>query len=229
MKYRAHPMAFSTSTINARLFASFRVRLRGTPPTAGAPGLSCSQFTIHDSQFASMLAATWLVAHAHLLPRDGDALDLACGRGRHAIWLAESGLRVQAVDRDAAAIDAIRDLARRGGLNIEARVTDLELPGVSLGDAAFDVIVGIHYLHRPLFPSIRRALRPGGIVIYETFTLAQAHRGRPTNPAFLLADGELRTLISPESDRLDVLDWREGMYEDRDVASIVARRPIAID
>jgi len=177
----------------------------------------------------AMAPAAWLVQHASLLPRSGDALDLACGRGRHAIWLADRGLRVRAVDRDATAIAAVRESAQQGGLDIDARIVDLEaadfsVGAVSLGDAAFDVIVGIHYLHRPLFPAIRNALRPGGIVVYETFTVAQARRGRPTNPAFLLTPGELIELIAPPAGPLVVLDSREGVYDDRDVASIVARR-----
>ena len=162
----------------------------------------------------------WLVQHQDLLPSDGDALDVACGHGRHAFWLAQRGLRVRALDRDAAAIDGIRREAQRTGLHISAEVFDLERPGVSLGHHQFDVIVGVHYLHRPLFPALLDALRPDGLLIYETFTLAQAARGKPTNPDFLLGDGELRRLVGP----LEVVDYREGPYDGRDVAGIVARR-----
>jgi hypothetical protein len=82
------------------------------------------------------------------------------------------------------------------------------------------LIVVVHYLHRPLFPSIVGALRPGGVLVYETFTRAQAARGKPTNPAFLLEAGELLTLVQP----LTALDAREGDFDGRMVASVVAAR-----
>ena len=90
----------------------------------------------------------------------------------------------------------------------------------TLSGGVFDVIVVVHYLHRPLFPSLVNALRPGGVLVYETFTRAQAARGKPTNPAFLLEPGELLTLVRP----LEVLASREGDYDGRSVASIVATR-----
>ena len=165
--------------------------------------------------------ADWLTSHAALLPTSGDALDIACGRGRHALWLARHGLRVTAVDRSEEAIAAVLDAARERALPIAAHVVDLEQPGADLGREVFDVIVGVHYLHRPLFPALVAALRPGGILIYETFTRAQARRGKPTNPAFLLEPAELRTLTSG----LDVIDEREGEFGNRDVAAIVCRKP----
>jgi SAM-dependent methyltransferase len=163
----------------------------------------------------------WLTAHAALLPASGDALDIACGRGRHALWLADQGLRVTAVDRNGEAIAALSAAAREHALPIAAQVVDLERPGTDLGRDVYDVIVGVHYLHRPLFPAFVAALRPGGLLIYETFTRAQARRGKPTNPAFLLAPGELRTLTAG----LTVIDEREGEFGNRDVAAIVCRKP----
>jgi SAM-dependent methyltransferase len=99
-------------------------------------------------------------------------------------------------------------------------VVDLESSEVSLGDAAFDVIVGVHYLHRPLFPALLQALRPGGLLIYETFTRAQAQRGRPTNPDFLLEPGELISRVAP----LEVVSSREGRFDELEVASVIARK-----
>jgi len=81
-------------------------------------------------------------------------------------------------------------------------------------------VVGTRYLHRPLFPQLVAALRPGGVLIYETFTTAQAARGKPTNPDFLLRPGELVTLVRP----LTILTQREGDFDGRMVASVVARR-----
>jgi SAM-dependent methyltransferase len=164
--------------------------------------------------------ASWLIEHAHLLPAGGRALDVACGRGRHALWLADRGFVVDAVDRDGDAIAALGAAASRSGVRLNARVVDLESGAPALGAAAFDLIVVVHYLHRPLFPALLAALRPGGVIVYETFTRAQAARGKPTNPVFLLEPGELRRLVEP----LDVLAWREGEFDHRDVASVVARR-----
>jgi SAM-dependent methyltransferase len=162
----------------------------------------------------------WLVDSRRVLPKSGEALDLACGSGRHAIWLAEQGFRTVAVDRDAAAIDTLQKEAARRGLSIRTFVIDLENGERFLKPDSFDLIVGIHYLHRPLFPSIVSALRPGGVLVYETFTRAQAARGKPTNPAFLLEPGELVELVQP----LEVLASREGDFESRMIASVVARR-----
>jgi SAM-dependent methyltransferase len=189
--------------------------------------------------------ATWLTSHRHLLPASGDALDLACGRGRNALWLAQQGFRVQAIDRDDVALAALRDEAAARGLPIETRVCDLESGEPVLAPRTFDVIVVVHYLHRPLIPHLMAALRPGGVLVYETFTAAQALRGKPSNPAFLLQPGELVARVTaqwfPErwlTERrltewqpgqaiaapLEVLAAREGDFDGRMVSSVVARR-----
>ena len=147
-------------------------------------------------------------------------MDIACGSGRHALWLADQGLRVTALDRSEEAIASLTEAAHLRNLRIDARVVDLERGDAALELAAFDVIVAVHYLHRPLFPAIIAALRQGGLLIYETFTRAQAKRGKPTNPDFLLELGELRTLTAG----LAVLDEREGEFGNRDIASIVCRK-----
>jgi len=164
--------------------------------------------------------SSWLVQHAGLLPREGRALDVACGRGRHALWLAECGLTTLAVDRDPEAIRELNEAARERRLPLRAEVRDLEGGETSFQGSTFDVIVVVHYLHRPLFPALIDALAPGGLLVYETFTRAQAARGKPTNPDFLLKPGELLELVGP----LEVLASREGDFDDRMVASVVARR-----
>jgi SAM-dependent methyltransferase len=164
--------------------------------------------------------ASWLVQHADLLPQEGRALDVACGRGRHAIWLAEQGLITVALDRDPVAIREVNDLAQARRLPIRAEVRDLELGDDPFAASSYDVILVVHYLHRPLFPALVNALAPGGLLVYETFTRAQAARGRPTNPDFLLEPGELADLVRP----LEVLVSREGDYDGRMVASVIARR-----
>ena len=167
------------------------------------------------------LPEDWLVQNADLLPVHGRALDVACGRGRHALWLGARGLVTTAVDRDAAAVDAVNAEARSGGLPVTAHAVDLEHGDPALGAARYDVIVVVHYLHRPLFPALVSALTSGGVLIYETFTRAQAARGKPTNPMFLLDPGELRALVAP----LEIVREREGDYSGRFVASVVARAP----
>jgi SAM-dependent methyltransferase len=164
--------------------------------------------------------AAWLVAHRGLLPLSGRALDVACGRGRHALWLAQHGFETTAIDRDPEVMAALDARARAEGLPLTAMAMDLEAGAAALGAAAYDVVVVVHYLHRPLFPALLAALRPGGVLVYETFTRAQAARGRPTNPAFLLESGELGRLVAG----LEILDAREGDFEGRMVASVVARR-----
>ncbi len=170
--------------------------------------------------FASTGPSSWLVENADILPRSGRALDVACGSGRHALLLGAVGLHVHAVDAHAAKIETLREAAGRSGLPVEAEVKDLEVDGVDLGDSLYDLVLVVHYLHRPLFPAIFRALRPGGLLLYETFTADQARRGKPTNPAFLLEHGELPRLVAP----LEVLRERDGDFDGRMVAAVAARK-----
>ncbi|HKY30954.1 MAG TPA: rhodanese-like domain-containing protein [Candidatus Polarisedimenticolia bacterium] len=164
--------------------------------------------------------SSWLVANADLLTPGGRALDLACGRGRHALLLAAAGMSVRAVDRDQAAVAYLADVAARLRLDVRAEVLDLETePPPELGREAYDLVLGVHYLHRPLFPALVAALRSGGVLLYETFTVDQAPLGHPRNPAFLLQHGELARLAAP----LRVLRERDGLFEGRHVASVAAR------
>ena len=185
-----------------------------------APGVPPLSEPLPESLRDAGNPAGWLLAHAHLLPRSGTALDIACGRGRHALWLAGRGLRVRALDRDRTRLNALVEEAQRRGLPIDPEVLDLEAVRGVIPPLSADVIVVVHYLHRPLVPDLVAALRPGGVLVYETFTLAQASRGKPTNPAYLLAPGELHRLVAP----LTVLAEREGEFDGWMVASIVARR-----
>jgi SAM-dependent methyltransferase len=173
------------------------------------------------SKKTPLLPSAWLLANADILPRSGRALDVACGPGRHALRLAADGLNVTAIDRDPAKIAKLQASASRLGLALEARVMDLEAERVDIGTDAYDLVLVVHYLHRPLVPALRRALVPGGLLLYETFTTEQASRGKPKSPEHLLEPGELLRLVAP----LEVLRQREGEFEGRFVASVVARRP----
>ena len=170
--------------------------------------------------FGPFAPSSWLVLNADLLPRGGRVLDLACGSGRNALLLAVAGFAVEAVDRDSGKIEALREIAGRLGLPLAGKVLDLEEEGVDLGSGTYDVVLGFHYLHRPLFPSLIRSMAPAGILLYETFTEEQARRGKPTCPDFLLKAGELRQLVG----NLEVIREREGEFEGRMVSGVAARR-----
>jgi rhodanese-related sulfurtransferase len=165
--------------------------------------------------------SSWLLANTTLVPPGARTLDVACGRGRHALFLAAAGSMVRAVDRDEEQVSRLADLARRLRLPLDAATVDLEADGVDLGDEEYELVLVFHFLHRPLFPSLVKALRPGGVLLYETFTKEQARHGRPTNPEFLLDPGELPGLVAP----LEVIRQREGEFEGRHLASVAARKP----
>lgn len=163
--------------------------------------------------------SSWLLQCADLLPpRRGRALDVASGRGRHALLLAAAGFEVRAVDRDDAALAALDAIARRLGLPVTVERLDLETGEVDLGTATFSLVAVFHYLHRPLFPAIVDAMAPGAVLLYETFTVDQAAAGHPRNPAFLLEHGELPRLVHP----LEVVRERDGVHEGRHVAGVAA-------
>jgi hypothetical protein len=82
------------------------------------------------------------------------------------------------------------------------------------------LILVTRYLHRPLVPALANALKPGGLLLYETFTLAQAQNGHPTNPDFLLVPGELSRLVAP----LRVVRQREGEADGAQLAAVAARK-----
>lgn len=166
--------------------------------------------------------SSWLIDNADLLPRGGRVLDVACGKGRHALLLASAGFDVRAIDRDPAKIAFLKSAAERLSLRLETSVIDLETdPSPDLGAASFDAVLVFNYLHRPLMPALRDAVKPGGRIFYETFTTAQALRGHPRNPDFLLGEGELATLLKP----FTILRAREGEFDQRFVAAAVAERP----
>lgn len=131
-----------------------------------------------------------------LIPKGGSALDLACGGGRHAVWLAGRGYRVTAVDFSSEALSKTGLLAREQGVSVECRQLDLESPGVNLGVKAYDLICGLFFLHRPLFAALRQALRPAGLLIYKTYTVDQLrYPGRPRHRLYLLEHNELLRLV----------------------------------
>ena len=128
--------------------------------------------------------SAWVTRWAALVRPGGMVLDLACGAGRHARWLARMGFEVSAVDRDTTAFADPPEAVALLQADLEAGVWPY--PGI-----AFDGIVVANYLHRPLLPLLVGALAPGGVLVYETFARGNERFGKPSNPAFLLEPGEL--------------------------------------
>jgi tellurite methyltransferase len=173
-----------------------------------------------------------------LLPT-GQALDLACGTGRHTLLLAERGQSVTAVDWSGTALDILENRARKAKLHASRadsvpfahsatrgiRLIQADLEDIQLPDASFSLVLCLQYLQRSLFSQMARALVPGGMLLFETFTQAQLnYPGGPRNPAYLLEPGELRTSF-PE---LHVLFYRE-LNAGQGIASLVAGRRLRAD
>jgi SAM-dependent methyltransferase len=168
----------------------------------------------------SPFVVEWIARHPPPKDSVSRALDVAMGRGRHAVALARSGYRTFGVD---VRFDAVRDAvetAHAAGLVVLGWCADLT--HVSLPTARFDLVVVTRYLQRDLFPSLRASLACGGVMLYETFTTAQRAIGRgPTSPDHLLEPGELRR----ELEGFDVLLYEEVSEPDA-VARIAARRVV---
>jgi SAM-dependent methyltransferase len=147
----------------------------------------------------------WVVRWAPLIKQGGSVLDVACGRGRHARYIAALRHEVTAVDRDAEALELLRGIPR-----IHAVHADLENgnPWPFTGEQFAGIVVN-NYLHRPLFPHLLASLAPGGVLIYETFALGNERYGKPSNPEFLLRPGELLQAFGG----LDVQGYEEGLQE----------------
>lgn len=143
----------------------------------------------------------WVERWAGLIAPGGRVLDVACGSGRHARFLAARGHAVDAVDRDAEALAALEGVA--GVVPIRA---DIESGPWPCASGVYAGVVVTHYLHRPLLPLLVAALASGGVLIYETFAVGNERYGRPSNPAFLLEPGELLDAVRG---RLRVLAYED--------------------
>lgn len=130
--------------------------------------------------------SAWVLRWSALVPAGAGVLDVACGSGRHVRWFAQRrGARVTALDRDAQA------LAPLAGIAAEMVVADIESAPWPLAGRRFDAVVVTNYLWRALLPTIVDSVAEGGVLIYETFARGNETVGRPSNPDFLLAPGEL--------------------------------------
>lgn len=170
-------------------------------------------------------AAVVLTENLHLLPSAGDALDLACGLGANALLMAREGLRVRAWDLSEVAIKQLNEAAKKTVDSLIAEVRDID--ALPPEPDCFDVIVVAHFLNRDLAPAIAAALRPGGLLFYQTFSREAVTENGPSNPGYRLGTNELPQLfpglilrVYREEGRVG--DRRRGT---RDLAQLVAQRP----
>jgi SAM-dependent methyltransferase len=164
---------------------------------------------------AGLAPSPWVQRWSALVPSGATVLDVACGGGRHLRWFEQRGCSVTGVDRDAAAVEPLRDVA-------EIVVADLEGGPWPLPGRRFGAVVVTNYLWRALLPTIVASVADGGVLIYETFAVGNATVGKPANPDFLLRPGEL----IDASRGLRVIGYEDGFLAapDRFVQRIAAVR-----
>lgn len=172
--------------------------------------------------------SAWVQRWSHLVKPGGRVLDVACGSGRHVRWFAEHQHHVTAVDVSAEALSAIHVAPA----DCEKIVADLENGPWPLPNRQFDAVVVTNYLWRALLPQLITSLRPGGVLIYETFAQGNETVGKPSRPDFLLRTGELLSAFST----LRVVAFEDGFEPEsgtttpvrgaRFVQRIVAAHPL---
>ena len=154
----------------------------------------------------SIECSAWMRSHAARIQAGDTLLDVACGRGRHARYFAERGARVTAVDRDAEALTALADVA-----NVLTEARDLEGAPWPYAAASFDAVLVCNYLWRPALSDLLDTVRPGGVLLYETFMVGNEVYGKPSRPDFLLRPNELITSVALD---FEVVEFRQGLQRD---------------
>ena len=157
--------------------------------------------------------------HAALSKR---ALDLACGSGRDALWLAQRGYAVLAVDHRADVLARLQGSARAWQCPVATLCRDLEAAPLQLPATDFALVTVARYLHRPLLPQLQTLVAPGGLLVYETFVQGAERFGSPRRPAFLLAPGELARQFAGWQILCDRI---QPLPDGRPVQAFIARRP----
>ncbi len=161
----------------------------------------------------------------HLLPESGLGLELACGLAANSFALAEAGFSMEAWDISPVAAEQVNQHAADTGASVSAVARDvIKQPPEQ---AHYDLVVVSHFLDRTIIPAIINCIKPGGLVLYQTFTQTRVSEGGPSNMEFRLADNELLSLF----DGFKVLVYREeGLQGDtskgfRNEAMLVAQKP----
>ncbi|MFL7891876.1 MAG: class I SAM-dependent methyltransferase [Anaerolineales bacterium] len=163
-----------------------------------------------------------LTSFIHLVPKKGRALEAACGVGVNAIYLAQHGLRVFGLDISEYALKLAMEKAKNDGCAIELAVVDLSKPW--LPAQFFDVITNFHFLERAAIPVFRQALKPGGLILFETFAAASIAQA---NPSYYLEPGELKLSFQG----FEIIHSAEGVVQpgrshgERRISQLVARKP----
>ncbi|MCJ8301599.1 methyltransferase domain-containing protein [Shewanella sp.] len=156
-----------------------------------------------------------------------EVLDLACGSGRNGLWFADKGHRVTFIDKSLANL-SVPSEPHTGSIPTGHTYLAWDLEDGSAPELAqnkYDLVLVFNYLHRPLFPQIAAAVKPGGLIIYETFIDKQAEIGRPRNPKFLLKANELKN----EFEKWALVHYFEGEVMNGSnfsyKAQLIARKP----
>ena len=196
-------------------------RLRWYSSSVDIPGWDERYRTLKRRQEDLDAPPTPLLTHLVMRLTPGKALDLACGTGRNAIFLAQHGWEVKAIDGSEAAIQLLRQRARAAAVAIDAEVADLQASGLKLNAETWDLIAMCYYLQRDLFAKAKEATVPGGRIV----AIAHTVEGNETPTATRLAHGELEQFFTGW-----IIEHRyEGKPEDpahrRSVAEIVATKP----
>ena len=149
------------------------------------------------------------------------AIDLACGSGRDAVYLALNGFAVTAIDYHADALQRGVSLAGNYQLQVDWQAADIEHESFQLPSAQFSLLHVARFLYRPLLPKLAEALTPGGFLLYETFAVGAEKFGSPRNPKYLLQPGELAQMFAD----LDIIfDRIESLSDGRPVQRFVAQK-----
>jgi SAM-dependent methyltransferase len=159
--------------------------------------------------------SSFLIANAAFVK--GRVLDIACGRGGNTLYLARRGNVVEAIDIALPALHCARRVAIAEELPLHLVQADLD--DFPLPTERYDAVINFRFLKREIFPSLARALKPGGVLLFETFLIDQQQIGHPKNPDFLLRHGELRNAFRS----LEELQYEEGLFDAPDGKAFVAR------
>lgn len=200
---------------------TLRIWLRkAKPPLDYVQGSVGVRLTYHRSQISTISEqpsngpSTFLLKYGKHIPQ-GRVLDLACGSGRHSLHLAKSGYKVVGLDRNAEALATLSKMAQEEDLsNLTTQELDLENDPNNpppLGENEYSGVLVFNYLYRPIFSNIIQALKPGGLLIYETFLIDNHHKFQhPRRKEFCLQHNELLQLTHG----LRVIHYEEGQHSD---------------
>jgi cyclopropane fatty-acyl-phospholipid synthase-like methyltransferase len=182
-----------------------------------------NRYSVEEEAWLERKPRQLLIDHAQLLPNEGAALDAASGVSANGLFLARRGLKVIALDISEIALRMAVERARAEGLSLDAAVMDLSHPW--LPPDYFDIIANFRFLERATFPVYRAALKPGGLLFFESFLKLDLQL---PNPEYYLDSGELLSVFQD----YEILHWEESKtpvgehHPPRGTARLVARKPV---